>query len=193
MGKKSCMVIGGIGAAALLFVIILVGIVWSSHNRLVRLDEAVNAAWAQVETSLQRRYDLIPNLVNTVKGFAKQEETVLTEVARLRSQWSEARGIPEKAQAATQLEGALGRLMVVVEKYPELKSNQNFMALQDELAGTENRVAVERRRFNESVQQYNTAVRRFPGSVVASIFGFERRDRYFKSDEGAATAPKVEF
>jgi LemA protein len=193
MGKKSCLIIGALGGVAGLIFIILGVTIWMSHNRLVRLDEAVNAGWAQVETSLQRRYDLIPNLVNTVKGFAKQEENVLTEISRLRSQWSEAKGIPEKAQAANALEGALGRLMVVVERYPDLKSNQNFLALQDELAGTENRVSVERRRFNESVQQYNTAVRRFPGSLVASIFGFEQRDRYFKSDEGAATAPKVEF
>lgn len=193
MGKKSLFLLAAIIAVVVFLGVILAGVVWSSYNRIVSLDENVNSAWAQVETVLQRRYDLIPNLVNTVKGFAKQEQNVLTDVTRLRSQWGEARTQVEKAETASALEGALGRLMVVVEKYPELRSNQNFLALQDELAGTENRVSVERRRYNEVLQQYNTAIRRFPGSLVAGMFGFDKRDAYFKAAEGAATAPKVEF
>lgn len=193
MGKKSLLILVALAAVVIVAGLILAGVVWSSYNRLVSLDESVNSAWAQVETVLQRRYDLIPNLVNTVKGFAKQEQNVLTEVTRLRSQWGEARTQVEKAETASALEGALGRLMVVVEKYPELRSNQNFLALQDELAGTENRVSVERRRYNEVLQQYNTAIRRFPASLVASLFGFSKRDAYFRAEEGAAKAPKVEF
>ncbi len=194
MGKRSCLITGGI-ALAVLFVLVLIPLAFvrTTYNRLVALDENVNTSWAQVETVLQRRYDLIPNLVNTVKGFAKQEQTVLTEVTRLRSQWGEAKTVEQKAQAATQLEGALGRLMVVVEKYPELKSNQNFMALQDELTGTENRVAVERRRYNEAVRAFNTSIRTFPANIVGSFFGMHARDAYFKSEQGAGKAPKVEF
>jgi len=189
--KKSCLLFGLIGAA--LCALILLLIVKGQYNRIVTLDENVDSAWAQVETVLQRRFDLIPNLVNTVKGFAQQEEKVLTEVTRLRSQWSESQTPAAKAQAASALEGALSRLMVVVERYPELKSNQNFMALQDELAGTENRVAVERRRYNAAVQSYNTAIRRIPGNIIAALAGFDRRDAYFQADEGAANAPQVEF
>ena len=163
-----------------------------SYNNLVALSEQTDSSWAQVETVLQRRYDLIPNLVNTVKGFATQEREVLTEVTRLRSQWGEARTPDQRAQAAGLLEGALDRLMVVVERYPDLKSNQNFLALQDELAGTENRIAVERRRYNEAVQGYNTTVRRFPTNLVASMTGFERRE-FFEATEAAAQAPVVDF
>jgi LemA protein len=173
--------------------VVLVGWGISANNRFVTLNENVNGGWAQVETVLQRRYDLIPNLVNTVKGYAKHESAVLEEVTRLRSQWGAAKTSDDKVAAANQLEGALGRLMVVVEKYPDLKANQNFLALQDELAGTENRIAVERRRYNETVQAYNTAVARFPGSIIAGFRGFHRRDVYFKAANEAAQAPKVEF
>jgi len=176
---------------AVIFVIVLVP-GCGTYNRLVTLDEGAENAWANVETVLQRRYDLIPNLVNTVKGFAAQEQNVLTEVTRLRSQWAGAQSSSEKAQAASQLESALGRLMVVVERYPDLKSNQNFLALQDELAGTENRIAVERRRYNEAVRAYNTAIRRFPARIFAGIFGFERRTP-FEAAAGAEEAPTVEF
>ena len=158
------------------------------YNKVQRLDEGVNSAWAQVDTVLQRRFDLVPNLVETVKGFAKQEKDVLTEVTRLRSQWGEAKSPAERAAAGGQLESALSRLMVVVEKYPELKSNENFLALQTQLEGTENRIAVERRRYNEALQTYNTYVRQIPGS----FFGHPR-DAYFKADEAAKTAPKVNF
>jgi LemA protein len=183
----------------LIILVVVVGILviaglslMGTYNKIVSLDEGVGSSWAQVETVLQRRYDLIPNLVNTVKGFASQEKEVLTEVTRLRSQWTGAGSVDDKAKAASSMEGALGRLMVVIEKYPELKSNQNFLALQDELSGTENRLAVERRRYNEVVQIYNTTIRRFPASVVASFGGFEKKE-YFQSDAAAAKAPEVKF
>ena len=162
------------------------------YNRIVTLDEGANNSWANVETVLQRRYDLIPNLVNTVKGFAKHERELIEEVTRLRSQWGAAKDVNQKAQAASMLEGALGRLMVVVERYPDLKSNQNFLALQDELAGTENRISTERRRYNDAVRAYNTAIRRFPARIVAGYFAFERRTP-FEAVEGVQEVPKVEF
>lgn len=172
------------------FVLIVLG---TSYNRLVTLNEGIDAGWAQVENVLQRRYDLIPNLVNTVKGFAKQEMTIFTEVTRLRSQWGEAKTTEQKVGAATALEGALSRLLLVVENYPQLKSDQNFLKLQDELAGTENRIAVERMRYNEAVRQYNVAVRRFPSNLVAHLFNFGKRDAYFQMKEEAAEPPRVEF
>ena len=165
----------------------------NTYNRIVQLDEGIDNAWAQVDTVLQRRYDLIPNLVETVKGYAKHEKELLEEITQLRSQWAEAKGTDEKAQTATQMEGALGRLMMVVENYPDLKANQNFLALQDELAGTENRISVERRRYNDAVRDYNTAVRRFPGNLLARQFGFQKRDAYFEAVEAATLAPKVQF
>ncbi len=181
-----------IGVIVLLVVVVLGIAAIGSYNRLVNLQEQVNSSWAQVDTVLQRRYDLIPNLVNTVKGYAKQESSVLTEITRLRSQWGEAKTPAERTQAATGLEGALGRLMLVVENYPELKSNQNFMALQDELAGTENRIAVERRRYNQTVQTYNQSLRRFPTNLIAGILGFDARP-YFEAGEAARQAPTVQF
>ncbi|MFZ0429248.1 MAG: LemA family protein [Acidobacteriota bacterium] len=181
----------------LLILIVVVGLFVAvsaigTYNQLVTLNERVGSSWAQVETVLQRRFDLIPNLVNTVKGYAQQEQTVFTEVTRLRSQWGQAQTVAEKAQVAGSLEGALSRLLVVSERYPELKSNQNFLALQDELSGTENRIAVERRRYNEAVQQYNTAIRRFPANIVASLAGFQAAT-YFEAAQGAEEAPKVQF
>ena len=181
----------GLGVVVVVALIILLP-GCSAYNRMVTLDENAEAAWANVETVLQRRYDLIPNLVNTVKGYVKQEKDVLTEITRLRSQWGEAKNTDEKTQAASQLEGALGRLMVVVERYPDLKSNQNFLALQDELAGTENRISVERRRFNEAVREYNTLIRRFPARLIAGFCGFERRS-LFEAAAGAEQAPAVAF
>ena len=173
---------------------VLLGVlIWGTYNNLVTLDESFNKAWAQVETVLQRRYDLIPNLVNTVKGYAQHEAGVLEEVTRLRSQWAGAQTTEAKAQTATAMESALGRLMVVVEKYPDLKANQNFIALQDELAGTENRIAVKRQRYNDAVRQYNTAVRQFPAVFFARAFGFNPKDAYFQASEQAAQAPSVEF
>lgn len=162
-------------------------------NNIPTKDQNVKARWADVQAAYQRRSDLIPNLVNTVKGYAKHESSVLEEVTRLRSQWGEARTTDEQVKAANNLEGALGRLMVVVEKYPDLKANENFLRLQDELSGTENRIAVARMRYNEAVQDYNVKVQSFPSNLMASMGGFKVRDSYFKANEEAQEAPKVQF
>ncbi len=165
----------------------------SRRNEMVVKREALNAAWAQVDVVLQRRADLIPNLVETVKGFAAQEQTVFGDIAKARSALLGAHSPAEKIAANGQLDSALGRLLVVVENYPQLKSNENFLRLQDELAGTENRIAVERRRYNDTVQDYNTFIALFPNSLVASMSGFARNDAYFKTEEGARQVPKVSF
>ncbi|OGQ22012.1 MAG: LemA family protein [Deltaproteobacteria bacterium RIFCSPLOWO2_02_FULL_44_10] len=179
--------------ALVVVVLISFGSIKGNYNQIVTLHENVETSWAQVENVLQRRNDLIPNLVNTVKGYAAQEERVLTEVTEARAKASGAQTIPEKVDANNQLSSALSRLLVVVEKYPDLKSNQNFLALQDELAGTENRIAVERKRYNEAVQGYNTTVRRFPTNIIAGAFGYERQNRYFEATEGATEVPQVNF
>lgn len=163
-----------------------------TYNAFVTLDEAVKAAWAQVDNQLQRRYDLIPNLVETVKGFAAQEQTVFIEVTKARAQAAGARTVPEKIEANNELTSALSRLLVVVERYPELKSNVNFLRLQDELAGTENRIAVERRRYNEAVRAYNVKIRSFPANLLAGLFGFEKQ-AFFEVPEAAKAAPQVRF
>ncbi len=165
----------------------------SIRNQLVTQREAINAQWSQVETVLQRRADLIPNLVETVKGFAKHETEVFSDIANARAALLGARTPQDKIQANTQLEGALGRLLVIAENYPQLRSNENFLRLQDEIAGTENRIAVERRKYNEELQRYNVSIERFPNNIVASMAGFPRNDAYFKTEPGARTAPKVQF
>lgn len=182
-----------VGAVVIVVLLILGGWFVSVNNRLVSLDESRQTQWAQVETVLQRRYDLIPNLVETVKGYAAHEREVLEEVTRLRSQWGAAKSVDEQAAAAGQLEGALARLLLVAENYPDLKADQQFRDLQHELAGTENRIAVERQRYNEAVRDYNTAVRQFPGSVVAGFRGFAPSDAYFESAPAAEEAPRVDF
>ncbi len=187
--KIALVVIGVIVLAALG----VFGWAMGSYNTLVTEREAVNAAWSQVDVALQRRADLIPNLVETVKGFAKQEQAVIKEVTDARAALGGARTPSEKIQANGQLDGALSRLLVVVENYPQLKSNENFLRLQDELAGTENRIAVERRKYNETVQRYNTDIGLFPNNITASMFGFQRNDAYFKTEPGARNAPKVAF
>jgi LemA protein len=165
----------------------------SVRNDLVTKKETVTAAWSQVDVALQRRADLIPNLVETVKGFAKHEEKAIGDVASARAALVGAKSPSDKIAANTQLDGALGRLLVIVENYPNLKANENFLRLQDELAGTENRIAVERRKYNETVQSYNTQIQLFPNNIVASLSGFQREDAYFKTEAGARTAPKVAF
>lgn len=184
----------------LIAVLVIVGLVVAGalgaigiKNNLVTADEAITASWAQVENVLQRRSDLIPNLVKTVQGYAKQEKDIFTQVAEARAKLAGARTVPEKISANQGLDSALSRLLVVVEQYPQLKSNQNFMALQDELAGTENRIAIERMRYNEAVRSYNLSVRRFPNSVVAGFFGFQKKDAYFEVSPESQAVPKVEF
>jgi len=163
-----------------------------TYNSLVTMDEGVKAAWAQVENQLQRRYDLIPNLVETVKGYASHEEEVFLKVTEARSRVGGAGSVPDKIAANNSLSAALSRLLVVVERYPELKANTNFLRLQDELAGTENRIAVERRRYNESVRAFNTTIRRFPTNILAGVFGFEKA-AFFDVPEERQEAPKVSF
>jgi LemA protein len=163
------------------------------RNQMTIKREAVNAAWAQVDVVLQRRADLIPNLVQTVKGYAAQEQKVFGDIAAARAALIGAKTPADKIAANGQLDSALSRLLVVVENYPQLKSNENFMRLQDELAGTENRIAVERRRYNQAVQDYNTYISLFPNSLIAGFAGFTRNDAYFKSEEGARQAPRVNF
>jgi LemA protein len=165
----------------------------SSRNEMVRKNEAIKQAWAQVDVVLQRRADLIPNLVETVKGYAKQEQTVFGDIANARAGLLNARTPADKIAANGQLDGALGRLLAIVENYPNLKSDQNFMALQDELAGTENRIAVERRRYNQAIQDYNTYIGLFPNNIFARWAGFQRNNDYFAASEAARQVPKVDF
>jgi LemA protein len=165
----------------------------STRNQLATEREAIKGAWSQVDADLQRRADLIPNLVETVKGYAKEETTVFTNIANARSALLNAKSPQEKIDANNQITGALGRLLVVVENYPNLKANENFKQLQFELEGTENRILQSRRRYNEAVQKYNTDLSLFPANVVASMSGFQREDAYFKTDADARTAPRVQF
>ncbi len=166
--------------------------VFLTYNSLVAADEAVNSAWSQVENQLQRRMDLIPNLVNTVKGYAAHEEKILTEVTRAREKLMAAGSVTEKAEADQELTTALSRLIAIAENYPELKADANFRQLADELAGTENRIATSRMDYNNAVQDYNTKIRRFPTVIVAKLFSFEKKD-YFKAAENANETPIVDF
>ena len=180
--------------AAILIIVILVPYFYlkGTYNSLVTLDESVKAAWAQVENQLQRRYDLIPNYVETVKGYAAHEKELFVKVTEARSRVAGAKNIPDKIQANNSLAGALSRLLVVVERYPDLKANTNFIRLQDELAGTENRIAVERRRYNETVKVYNIRIRKFPTNLFAGMFGFEKA-AFFEVPKERQEAPKVKF
>ena len=186
--KKSLIVIGVIVLIILIFFLSIRG----TYNRLVALDENVKTAWSQVENQFQRRLDLIPNYVETVKGYAKHEREVLIQVTEARAKVAGAGSIEGKIGANNQLSSALARLMLVVERYPDLKANQNFIRLQDELAGTENRIAVERRRYNEAVRMYNTKIRSFPTNIYAGMFGFQRAE-LFQAPEAAKEPPKVKF
>jgi LemA protein len=175
------------------FGLVLAGSLFGNHNELVQEREAIKASWAQVDVVLQRRADLIPNLVETVKGYAKHEETAIDSVTSARAALGGAQTPKEKIDANAKLDSALSRLLVVVENYPNLKANENFMRLQDELSGTENRIAVERRKYNETVQKYNTDIELFPKNIAASIWGFKREDAYFQADAASKQAPKVKF
>lgn len=182
-------------AAVVIILILIAGFGWyiGVKNTLVAKNEAVKSTWSQVDVVLQRRADLIPNLVETVKGIAKQEQTVFGEIAEARSRLLSAGTPSGKIAANQQLDGALGRLLALAENYPQLRSNENFLRLQDELAGTENRIAVERKRYNDTLQDYNTYVQQFPGSVFASGLGFKPNNAYFTAAEGSRTVPKVDF
>lgn len=163
------------------------------RNTLVTKNESVKSAWSEVDVQMQRRADLIPNLVETVKAYAKQEQTVFGDIAKARSALLSAGSPSEKIAANNQLDGALGRLLVIVENYPQLKSNENFMRLQDELAGTENRISVARKRYNDTLQDYNTYLQVFPHNIFAGWAGFKTNDAYFKAAEGSREVPKVNF
>jgi LemA protein len=186
-----------IAIIAVVILVLIALVVGSSfigiRNQMAVKKEAVSAEWSQVDVVLQRRADLIPNLVETVKGYATQEQIVYGDIAKARSALIGAQTPADKIAANGQLDSALSRLLVIVENYPQLKSNENFMRLQDELAGTENRIAIERRKYNQVVQDYNTFLVTFPNSLIASMSGFARNDAYFKTDEGARNAPKVNF
>jgi LemA protein len=178
----------------ILVVVLLVGFwVVGIYNNLVGMDQNVKQSWAQVENQLQRRYDLIPNLVETVKGYAKHEKELFENVTAARSAWAGAKTVSEKAAAAGQVEGFLGRLIAVAENYPVLRASENFRALQDELAGTENRMAVARMRYNEAVQEYNTIAKRIPTVFFVNMFGFDKDKIFFEAVKEAKEAPKVKF
>ena len=178
-----------LGVVALAIAAMYVG----RRNQMVVKSQAVSAEWAQVDVVLQRRADLIPNLVATVKGYARQEQTVFGDIARARSALLSAKTPPDKIAANQQLDGAIGRLLAIVENYPQLKSSENFQRLQDELAGTENRIAVERKRYNDTLQDYNTYIQQFPNNIFARWAGFQRNEAYFAAAEGSRQVPKVDF
>lgn len=183
-----------IGAVIAVIVVLIIAASYAGiRNNMVRKKEQINSAWSQVDVVIQRRADLIPNLVNTVKGFAAHETEVFADVDRAREALLSAHTPANRIQANGQLDGALGRLLAVVENYPQLKSNENFLELQDELEGTENRIAVERRRYNLAIQDYNTYIGLFPNNLVAGMSGFTRDNEYFKATPYAQHVPKVEF
>ncbi len=168
------------------------GYLWSAYNKLVALNESINGQWAQVESQYQRRFDLIPNLVAAVKGAMSQEQKVFSDLAEARTKYAGAATPDQKASAATQVEGAFARLLAIMENYPQLKSMETVNTLMAQLEGTENRIAVERQRYNEKVQTFNTTIKRVPDSWVASLFGFSAKS-YFESAPGAENAPKVDL
>ena len=185
----------GIACVVVIFLALLLvfGSFVSAKNQMVAKQEAVHAQWSQVDVVLQRRADLIPNLVETVKGYAKHEETVFSDIANARSALLGARNPQEKIAANGQLDSALGRLLVLSENYPNLKADQNFLQLQDQLEGTENRIAVERRRYNQTLQEYNVFIRQFPNSIWAGMAGFQPDNEYFQASESSKQAPNVKF
>jgi LemA protein len=180
-------------AVVALLALAIGGMYVGRRNEMIRKNETVKSAWAQVDVVLERRADLIPNLVETVKGFAAQEQTVFHDIAAARSALLGAQTPSDKIAANGQLDGAIGRLLLIVENYPQLKSNENFLRLQDELAGTENRIAVERKRYNDSIQDYNTYIGLFPNNIFAGWAGFQRNNAYFAASESSREAPKVQF
>ncbi|MGA3046860.1 MAG: LemA family protein [Terracidiphilus sp.] len=192
MSKGLWVLLGVVGVFVLAGLMVF-GSFKSTQNQLVAKDEAVKTAWSNVDADLQRRSDLIPNLVETVKGFTKEESTVFGDIANARAGMLNAQGPAAKIQANGQLDGALGRLLLLTENYPQLRSNEQFLRLQDELAGTENRIKVSRRTYNETLRDYNTFVREFPNSIWAGMLGFHSNETYFEASAGARTAPTVKF
>ncbi|MDI6781747.1 MAG: LemA family protein [bacterium] len=190
--KKGCMIGLGVVGILILVMVMIGGWVFSYYNQMVSGKETVTSKWAQVENQLQRRADLIPNLVNATKGYMKHESQIFIQIAEARAKLAGAQTIDEKIKAHTMIEGALSRLLVIVERYPDLKANQSFARLMDELAGTENRISVERKRYNETVKEYNTLIKKIPGMFFAKIFGF-KESPYFEIEEKAKAVPKVEF
>lgn len=187
IGMKKILIVSGV-------IVIAIAITFAGiYNSIVTKNESITAKWAQVENQLQRRNDLIPNLVNSVKGYAAHEKTVFDDVTKARSQWASANTVNDKVNAASGMDSALGRLIAVAENYPQLKADGTFLKLMDELSGTENRIAVERMRYNESVMDFNITVRRFPGNIVAGIFGYKPASQYFKAEEKASAVPEVRF
>ena len=179
----------GAGIIIVVFAVVFIGI----YNGMVSLHETITAKWSQVENQLQRRNDLIPNLVNSVKGYALHEKTVFENITEARSRWASASTVDQKVGAASAMDTALARLLLVVENYPTLKADQTFLRLMDELSGTENRIAVERMRYNEAVKEYNIAIRKFPGNIVAGMSGYKVATEYFKAQEKAREVPEVKF
>ena len=184
---------GIVAAVVVLIVIIVISSVVGRRNQMVTMREAVRQSWSQIDVVIQRRSDLVPNLVATVKGIAAQEREVFSNIADARARLAGAQSPRDRMAANDRLTGALGRLLVIVENYPVLKSNENFLRLQDELAGTENRIAVERRRYNQSVQAYNTYIQLFPNNLVASMSGFSQEEGYFEAAPEAREVPAVQF
>jgi LemA protein len=192
MGKGLMAVLGflallvlGVGMAGCSYV--------SSRNTMVQKDQAVKSMWSEVDVQLERRADLIPNLVETVKGFTKEESTVFGDIANARAGMLNAQGPAAKIAANGQLDGAIGRLLLLTENYPQLRSSEQFMRLQDELSGTENRIGVARKRYNDAIQDYNTYLLQFPNNIWAGMSGFKENDAYFKASESARTVPSVKF
>ncbi len=179
--------------SVVIVVIIIILACVGAYNNIVAMHENITARWSQVENQLQRRNDLIPNLVNTVKGYAAHEKTLFEDITNARSQWAKANTLDDKIKAASSIDSVLSRLLMVVENYPNLKADQSFLKLMDELSGTENRISVERMRYNEAVKDYNISVRQFPGNIIGSIFGFRPASGYFKAEEKAKAVPEVKF
>ncbi|MFH0918658.1 MAG: LemA family protein [Candidatus Omnitrophota bacterium] len=179
----------GLGIVAVVGIIFFISI----YNAIVSKHETITAKWAQVDNQLQRRNDLIPNLVNSVKGYAAHEKDVFEAVTNARSQWAKAGSVDDKVKAASAVDAALSRLLFVAENYPNLKADNTFLKIMDELAGTENRIAVERMRYNEAVRDYNITVRMFPGNIIAASCGYKVASEYFKAEEKARIVPEVKF
>lgn len=181
--KKALIAIG-------IIVVLIAGYIWSTYNQLVTANENIDNQWAQVETQYQRRIDLIPNLVESVKGVMKQEQKIFDDLAEARTRYAGAGNTNQKAEAASQVDGALSRLLAVMENYPQLKSSENVQTLMAQIEGTENRISVERKRYNDEVKSFNVMIKRVPAKWIASILGFSERE-YFEADKGAENAPKV--